>query len=109
MDQYIPTQPDITSDDKLWAALDYVFWPIVPVILMLMDDKKNRPFIKFHNIQSLVVGAAIFLITSVIGAVTCGIGLILWLVMFYFAYRAYMGETFEIPVITNFIRSQGWV
>ena len=39
-----PINPDITSDDKLWAALSYAFSPLIPLILMLMDDKKNRAF-----------------------------------------------------------------
>ncbi len=37
-----PMSSDITSDDKLWAALAYVFSPLVPIILMLMEDKKNQ-------------------------------------------------------------------
>lgn len=40
---------EVTSDDKLWALLAYIFSPLVPIILMLMEDKKNRPFIKAHN------------------------------------------------------------
>ena len=35
---------DVTSDDKLWAALAYVFTPIVPIIILVMADKKDRPF-----------------------------------------------------------------
>jgi uncharacterized membrane protein len=30
------------------------------------------------------------------------------LVFLYWAYKAYQGETFEIPMLTNFIRGQGW-
>ncbi len=32
--------PNISSDDKLWALLSYLFTPIIPIILMLMEDKK---------------------------------------------------------------------
>ena len=39
---------EVTSDDKLWAALTYVFSPIVPIILMLMEDKKNRKSDRSH-------------------------------------------------------------
>ena len=40
-------EPDmgVTSDDKLWAALAYVLTPLIPIIILLMEDKKNRPFI----------------------------------------------------------------
>lgn len=48
-----PMTPDITSDDKLWAALGYPI-PIIAIIALLMEEKKVRPFIKFHAVQSLV-------------------------------------------------------
>jgi len=47
---------DITSDDKLWVLLAYIFSPLVPVIILLMADKKDRPFIKANNIQALIWG-----------------------------------------------------
>lgn len=96
---------DITSDDKLWAALGYIFSPIVPIILLLMEDKKNRPFIKFHAVQAI----AAFVVIFILATVTLGCGSIIVLVMFYWAYKAYQGEYVEIPVITNFIKNQGWV
>src|SRR5690554_6399821 len=101
--------PDITSDDKLWAALAYIFSPLIPIILLLMEDKKNRPYLKFHGVQSLVVGIVMIILVPIIAVPTFGCGSLLWLIMFYWAYKAYQGEYFEIPVVTNFIRSQGWV
>jgi uncharacterized membrane protein len=93
---------EITSDDKLWAALAYVFSPIVPIILMLMEDKKNRPFIKAHNVQALILG----LITYI----TIGfcVGFLVLLYQFYLAYQAYQGKTVNIPVITKLCKDQGW-
>ena len=96
--------PDVTSDDKLFAALCYVFFPIVSIIVFLMEDKKNRPYIRFHAVQSLVVGIVLYLIA----VVTFGCGAILLLIMLYFAYKAYQGEAFTIPVVTDFIKNQGW-
>ena len=43
--------PGVTSDDKLWAMLAYLLSPIVPIIILLMEDKKNRPFLKAHTVQ----------------------------------------------------------
>jgi uncharacterized membrane protein len=100
---------DITSDDKLWTALSYVFSPLVPVILLLMEDKKARPFIKFHAVQSLAVGIVLIIVVPIIAVITLGCGSILWLIMFYWAYKAYQGEMFNIPVVTDFIKKQGWV
>ena len=99
----------VSSDDKLWAALSYVFSPLVPVILLLMEEKKKRPFIKFHAVQSLVVGIVLFIVVPIIATLTLCIGSVLWLVMFYWAYKAYQGEMFDIPIVTNFIKKQGWV
>jgi len=96
--------PDVTSDDKLWAALAYVFSPLVPIIIMLMEDKKNRPYIRAHNAQALTAGIVYIILTSV----TVGCLGILWFVMLYWAYKAYQGEYVEIPVITNFVKNQGW-
>ena len=36
--------PDITSDDRLWSALGYPI-PLIAIIVLLMEEKKNRPFI----------------------------------------------------------------
>jgi uncharacterized membrane protein len=47
---------EVTSDDKLWALLAYLFTPLVPVVILLLEDKKNRPYLKAHNIQALVFG-----------------------------------------------------
>jgi uncharacterized membrane protein len=93
---------EITSDDKLWAALTYVFAPLVPIILMLMEDKKNRPFIRAHNAQALILG--------IITIVTSGfcVGILVWFYQLYLAYLAYQGKTVEVPVITNLCKQQGW-
>ena len=97
--------PEITSDDKLFAALCYIFFPIVSIIVFLMEDKKARPYIRYHAVQSLAVGVVLW----VLAVVTVGCGSILLFAMLYFAYKAYQGEAFNIPVITDFIKNQGWV
>lgn len=99
---------ETTSDDKLWAALSYVFAPIVGIIVLLMEDKKARPFIKFHAVQSIAVSIVMFIVVPIIAIPTFGCGSILYFVMFWWAYKAYQGEMVEIPVVTNFIKGQGW-
>jgi uncharacterized membrane protein len=112
-EELMENQPmDVTSDDKLWAALSYVFAPIVGIIVLLMEDKKARPFIKFHGVQSIVASVAVWIVVAIITTVTLGIGGIcaplVWVVFLYWAYKAYQGETVNIPVVTNFIKNQGW-
>ncbi len=94
--------PEISSDDRLWAALAYVFSPLVPIILMFMDDKKNRPFIKANNMQALILG----IITAVTSAFC--IGILVWFYQLYCAYQAYQGQTVNVPVLTDFCKNQGW-
>jgi uncharacterized membrane protein len=104
-----PVNPELTSDDKLWAALSYVFAPIVGIIMLLMEDKKARPFINFHAVQSIAISIVFLVVVPIIAVFTLGCGSVLYLVMFWWAYKAYQGETFDIPVVTNFIKGQGWV
>ena len=109
-EQTIPPE-EITSDDKLWAALAYVFSPIIPIIILLLDDKKDRPFIKAHNMQALVLGVVLYIISGILTPVFfAGVctGLLTFVLMIYFAYKAYQGETVEIPVVTDFVKKQGW-
>jgi uncharacterized membrane protein len=96
--------PEATSDDKLWAALAYVFSPLVPIILLLLEDKKDRPFIRAHIVQALIMG----IIFSILAAVTLLCLSVLWIIMLYWAYKAYQGELVNIPVVTDFVKGQGW-
>ena len=105
---YAEPGDDISSDDKLWAALAYFFSPIVSIIILLMDDKKDRPFIKAHNVQALIAGIVMSVVVVPIAVVTLGCGSIIFLIMWYWAYKAYQGEYIEIPLITNFVKNQGW-
>jgi uncharacterized protein len=105
-----PSLGEVTPDDKLWAALGYVFTPIIPIIVLLLEDKKQRPFIRSHNMQALVWGVIFYIIVSVTSAFV--IGLCLWplglILQIYWAYQAYQGQTVTIPVLTDFVRNQGW-
>ncbi|MBC7876507.1 MAG: hypothetical protein H7Y59_04985 [Anaerolineales bacterium] len=98
-----PMSSDITSDDKLWAMLGYLI-PIIAIVALVMEDKKNRPYVKFNAVQSIVATIVI----TIISTVTLGCGSILFLVLLWWAYQAYQGQDVKIPVISDFIRNQGW-
>ena len=97
---------DITSDDKLWAALAYLpitpLWPIIAILVFFLEGKKDRPYIRFHAIQSIVIGS-IGIITSAF----C-VGVLILLYMFYLAYLAYQGDEVKVLFVTDFIKNQGW-
>ena len=101
--------PGITQDDKLWGALSY--FPLIAIIMLLMPDKIKRPFIKFHAIQALAIGLVLVIVNIVLAwipVVGCFTPL-LWLVMLWPALDAYRGNYTQIPVVTDFIKKQGWV
>lgn len=98
---------DITSDDKLWALLAWLLSPIVPIIILLMEDKKNRPFLKYHSINALAWGIVVIM---VLGTITLGCISVLGLIgSIYFAIKAYQGEWVSVPVLTDFMKNQGWL
>lgn len=108
------TTSEVSSDDKLWGLLVYLFNPLVPLIALLMEDKKARPFIKYHSVQSLAFFVAYFVISFVLSIITVGIGgiilgiaaFVIWII---FCIKAYQGQWFEIPVVTSFCKKQGWM
>jgi uncharacterized membrane protein len=105
-----PMEPEATSDDKLWALLAYIFTPIVPIIILLMEDKKNRPFIRAHNAQALAVGVINVILGVVLSwtLVLACVPLIIWFVCIYWGVQAYNGKMVQIPVVTDFVKNQGW-
>ena len=113
---------DISSDDKLWAALGYPIF-VIALIMLFIEGKKDRPFIKFHAVQALALNAVVWIVEIILGilssavaAFTFGIGAligciapIVWLLLIWPAVLAYQGKYFEVPVITKFLRDQHWV
>jgi uncharacterized membrane protein len=106
-----PVSPEVTSDDKLWAALGYPI-VLVAIIVLFMEDKKARPYIKFHAVQSIAANVVFFVIATILATITLGIGgmcaPLIWLVFLYWAYQAYQGQDVKIPFVTDFIHNQGW-
>ena len=98
---------DISSDDKLWAALSYPI-AFVGIMALLMEDKKERPFIRFHAVQSIVLNIILLVLIILLSIPTLGCVSLLWLITLWPAYDAYQGRYTRIPVITNFILKQGW-
>jgi len=103
-------EPEVTSDDKLWVLLTYVLSPLVPVIILLLEDKKNRPFIKAHNAQALVLGLINLVLGIVLGwtVILSCVPLLVWIYMVYLGIQGYQGQYVTVPVITDFVKNQGW-
>ena len=102
--------PEVTSDDRLWVVLCLLFTPLFPLITLFMEDKKNREFIKYHNIPALILGiveSIVVVILSFIPIVQC-IGPFIWILNIVYAVKANGGTKIEIPVITKYSQGQGW-
>ena len=105
-----PMNSSITSDDKLWAALGYPIF-IIALIMLFVEGKKDRPFIKFHAVQALALNVVLWVII-IIASVTVILAIcdpVLWLLMIWPAVLAYQGKYFEVPVVTKFLRGQHWI
>ena len=102
---------EVTSDDKLWALLAYLLSPIVPIILLIWEEKKNRPFIRSHNVQALILGALNWVVATVLTPaffIGCCTGILLLGYQIYCGIQAYNGKAVTIPVVTDFVKNQGW-
>lgn len=105
-----PSSSDITSDDKLWAMLSYLIPVIIPVLVLVMEDKKSRPFVKAHAVQALVYEVAYLIVGGILSftIILACIPFVAYIVGIYWALKANKGEMVNIPVITNLVKSQGW-
>ncbi len=105
-----PINTEVTSDDKLWTLLAYILSPLLPIIILFMEDKKNRPYIRAHNAQALVMGIIEIILSILLGWTIIGgcIPAIIWIVMVVWGVQSYQGKYVTIPVVTNFVKNQGW-
>jgi len=108
-----PAGEEITSDDKLWAALSWIPWVgwILAIIALLVEPQKNRPFVRFHAVQALAGNIILGVISLLLGitVILACLAPFLYLATIYPAIKAYQGERLEIPWLTQFCKSQGWI
>jgi len=136
--QQAEVDPLADSDDRLIALLSYVtqlLLPVImPIIVLLSESSKKRPFQRYHAVQSLALtlvfwtifmlaslAVGIFQLIPVLGWIfgwlvglvffcltpmyfVAGIGLLL-----YYGLQAYKGRRFAIPGLTSFLKDQGWI
>jgi len=102
---------DPTQEDLLWAALCYPVFFVMPIAALLMEDKKVRPFIKYHATLALIIQVILFILMGLFSITLIGICCLplLWGITLWPAYEAYQGKELVIPVITDFARNQCWL
>ena len=125
---------EANQDDKLIALLSYATQIIIPfvmpIIVLLSESSKKRPFQRYHAVQSLAlsllfmalaaaatIGTGIMQIVPLIGQL---VGLLVFCLMpigwfmavialLYYGYQAFQGKRFAIPGLTTMLRDQGWL
>ncbi len=130
----VTEREQISSDDRLIAMLCYISQLVVPLVLpaivLLSQNTRERPYQRYHAAQSLALTLALLglfivvslatLIWQIVPLVGALVGLVVLClsplaavgaVVLYLLYgiEAYNGKWFTIPIITPFLRDQGWL
>ena len=109
------TEKTVSSEEKLWGALTYIIGIIMPLLVLLTDKKESR-FLRFHSYQSLFLSAAMVvfyiglaIVNVIVGFIAGLLALLLLplyflpaLALLFMAWQAYQGKPYRLPVIGNF-------
>ena len=95
---------EANDSDRLMVLLGYIF-PIIAVVMLLMEDRKNKPFVKYHSVMALLLAAVTFILSF-----TVCLWVIPWGYGLYIGWQAYStGEMVEVAYLGDFAKNQGWV
>jgi|AntDeeMetagen134_2_1112570.scaffolds.fasta_scaffold08156_2 uncharacterized membrane protein len=101
-------------DANVVSALAYFPLPLVGFVLLFVED--SNEFVRFHAAQSVVTVLTIVFVrlsAEFVGSFLPGPVALLWgllvglvnigflLVLLFLAYRAYSGDRFELPVVSD--------
>lgn len=100
-----PRQINITPEEieagKTMAFVAYLIF----FIPLLMEDMRKNKYVMFHTEQSIVI-VILWVICSIIAAITCGIGGILYIVCIVFEVigiiNALGGKANPLPLVGQF-------
>ena len=95
--------PESVSDSTRNLAAALAYMTPVAVILLLIEPFKNIRYIRFHSLQSLFYFGAWIVLQFVLGFImppaAFAVSLVFIAGWFYIAYKAFLGEMFELPVL----------
>ena len=121
--------PEATDDDRTMAALTYashLIFPlglVLPIIVLISEASKKRPFQRYHAVQALALSAILSTVSFIYAMSWITVGWIailclclvaplfiaLWLLPLYYAMLAYNGKRFRIRGLTQFLEDQRWL
>ena len=112
IDPFYINEARITADDKLWSAIGYLL-PIFAIIALMRDDKKERPFIKYHAVQAIALSIVLWALILIVSIVTFLFGSfcapLIWLFTLWPSFDAYKGNYTKIPYVTAILYKRSWV
>lgn len=90
----------MADDSKLMAAISYVW--IIGLILYL--TKKDDAYVRFHAMQSILMGVVAGVVIGALMVVLIGFLLfpLYFLYVLFCAYKAYQGEKYMVPVLGKY-------
>lgn len=115
-----PTSTGSGITPNMAGALSYFLGALSGILFLVID--RDRPFVRFHAMQSIVLTVAWFgawVVLSVLGLVLGAVPVIGWLVSMllslalgvlgfllwlYLMFRAYSGDEWELPVVGEYAR-----
>lgn len=102
--------------ENVASLLCYAFGFISGIIFLFID--KDRPTVRFHAWQSILVFGAFFVLTlinsiviaNIVAAVAGIIGLVLMIAQLvawvFLMFKAYQGEQFKVPMLGDIAQSK---
>lgn len=104
------------QNERVMAALCYAFGIVSGVIFLNLDPHRKSPLIRFHAWQSIFFCLAWFAFSGMAGAFNLGfiygwflapfMGLAAFVLWVLLIVKAYNGEKFELPVISELAEKQ---
>ncbi|MDQ5981659.1 MAG: hypothetical protein QG570_409 [Patescibacteria group bacterium] len=95
-EQNQPTKTSSVSDDKLLAAVSYLW--ILSVVVYLL--KKDNAYIAFHAKQGMVL-MVIGLVLMIVPIIGWALNLVVFIAVVVGAVKAYTGEKYRLPLIAD--------
>lgn len=101
MEQGTPVQETgLTAEDRQWALISYMLPPLTGLLTLFIEKKAERPFLMYHALLSISLGA--------VGTVFFCVYPLVWLYCIYLGLRAYQGYRVTVPFLSEWLAQQEW-
>lgn len=115
----------LSDNERLLGGLSYVSQIVIPallpVILLVSQETKRSPFLRYHAVQSLalLVASVLYylaalLVNVLVSAIASCLVCVLWMLylfpialLLYCGWKSFRGEYVEIPWLTSFLKDSG--